>query len=136
MRRGAEYSEKERIDYDWYKHLVCGYLEKRGWKVNVNPDIYSIDLMAERNGEQMLVEVECKNYDWTCQEDFPFKSVHFVSRKQKYANRPFYYFIVSKNQVGALYQTGDVIYKSRIVTVGGERFYNIPKKDVMFFRLK
>jgi hypothetical protein len=68
---------------DKAKHLIIDYLESNGWDAWVNPDKYGIDLLAlDPNGIEYQVEVEVK-HNWTG-DRFPYPTLHFSERKQKF----------------------------------------------------
>jgi Holliday junction resolvase-like predicted endonuclease len=64
------------------KDKVLRWLEHRGYKAKVNPDQYGIDLLAERDGKTIGIEVEVK-HNWK-EQAFPYQTVHIASRKLKF----------------------------------------------------
>jgi Holliday junction resolvase-like predicted endonuclease len=64
------------------KDKVLRWLTYKGYKAQVNPDQYGIDLLAEKDGRTIGIEVEVK-HNWKGQA-FPFQTVHIASRKLKF----------------------------------------------------
>lgn len=64
------------------KDYVIEWLTSKGYKAEVNPDKYGIDVLTSRNGKQSGVEVEVK-HNWQGYK-FPYRTVHISGRKLKF----------------------------------------------------
>jgi hypothetical protein len=78
---------------DKAKLLVIDWMAKHGIKSWVNPDTYGIDLLGQGPKGDYEVEVEVK-HNWRG-PIFPFDTVHFSARKNKFAkNSPNNLFVM------------------------------------------
>lgn len=130
--------------FDPYKHIILKHLKDTGWDAEINKDQYGVDIVAFKEGLAITIDVEVKNYNWTSEVDFPFSTVHFTNRKKKFQEEHFYYFLISKNKKGCIYQAGNVIYgqgvpvkkfNRRSTAEGYEVFYELKKDNVKFIYL-
>lgn len=64
------------------KQQVLEWLVSQGFNGEINPDQYGIDIIGDWHGSPWAAEVEVK-HNWV-DERFPFKTVHFSARKQKF----------------------------------------------------
>lgn len=67
---------------DRAKLLVIDWLKKFNIEAQVNPDQYGIDLLASGPKGSYEIEVEVK-HNWQGPQ-FPFGTVHFAGRKEKF----------------------------------------------------
>jgi hypothetical protein len=82
---------------------------------------------------------------WTSREDFPFPSVSFLSRKEKWKEHHFWYVIICKETKAAIFCNSDIIFKENykqklyIKTndrTGLDNFYRVPKQLCIFVPLE
>jgi len=124
------------------RQLLTAFLEKKGHNVSNNRDKYGIDLVSERDGITYKWEVEMKSKrEWTCMEDFPFKTVSFLNRKAKWKEDIFWYVIICSETQAALMCRSDIIfddqYKEKLYIntpqrKGTDYFYRVPKEKCIF----
>lgn len=125
---------------DWGKQVVKEYLGERGHIIVPNPDRYGIDLYSDKDGKLYRWEVEVKTaVHWTNEEDFPYNTVSFLGRKEKWKEFGFYYCIVCSKSRAILMCHSDVIFRDvfKVEKYIGERsevqrFYHVPK-DLCWF---
>lgn len=118
------------------KHQVIAWLEKRGFMAWVNDDQYGIDVQALRMGKQYVFEVEVK-HNWGS-DGFPFDSVHFPLRKDKFAAEDNAWFVMlnrDRTQIllvsGKAFREGRVVRKATKYT-DSEEFVEIPISRCIF----
>ena len=126
------------------KSLLTDYLERRGHDVYDNPDKYGIDLYSWKNDKKLWWEVEMKTKrPWNTEKDFPFDSVSFLARKEKWKDTDFWYCIICKETGAALMCHSTIIfkdeYKEKIYIntyhrKGSDVFYRVPKKYCIFVK--
>ena len=111
------------------KNAVIEWLEADDWVVYENPDIYGVDLIAERNGTNLMVEVEIKR-GW--QGSFPFRSLHIPKRKEKFI-APNVVFMVLDFTLSQAYvvtsetlQRCSLIEKNTSLTREPDQFFEVP----------
>jgi len=103
------FSQKLYKQDDNAKHQVVGWLHRRGFDAEVNPDQYGIDVLAYKHGLIYKFEVEVK-HNWTTTV-FPFETVHFSARKKKFIG-PNTYFTMLNNQRNRVLIVDDESLKS------------------------
>ena len=128
------------------KQLLMAYLRSIGHNISENCDIYGIDFFSEYKGKKYDWEVEMKSKrPWTCKKDFPFPSLSFLQRKEKWKDTPFWYVIICKETKAAIFCKSDIIFnekykeKVRISTQdrkGLDNFYRVPKHLCIFVEPK
>jgi hypothetical protein len=97
------------------KELVIQALQKLGYKAWVNPDIYGIDIICQReNGPYTYHEVEVK-HNWKG-DSFPFATIHIPARKLKFANPQSFFVILNHERTHMLVIPGLQLIKSPIIT--------------------
>lgn len=118
------------------KHQVIAWLEERGFMAWVNEDQYGIDVQALRMGKQYVFEVEVK-HNWD-DDGFPFSSVHFPLRKNKFAAEDNAWFVMlnrSRTQIllvsGKTFREGKIV-KKRTKYTDDEEFVEIPLSRCIF----
>lgn len=124
------------------KELLLAFLRSKGHKSSENRDIYGIDIITEKDGKIYYWEVEMKSKrPWTCKEDFPFDSVSFLQRKEKWKDTPFWYVIICKETKAAIICSSNIIfnknYKEKLYIKtqdrkGFDNFYRVPKDLCIF----
>jgi hypothetical protein len=77
------------------KLIVIEWLKAFDFDAHVNPDQYGIDILASKRKNDYAFEVEVK-HNWTG-EYFPYETVHFSSRKQKFLDDARQTFFVMLN---------------------------------------
>lgn len=127
------------------KQLLIAYLVSKGHiiKEETFDEDYGIDIVTEHNGQRYLFEVEMKDkYDFTDEETFPFETVSFLGRKEKWKNRKYFYCIISTKTKAAIFCDSDTIFNEEYKQVihietynrqGLDSFYRVPK-DLCQFR--
>jgi hypothetical protein len=124
------------------KELLMSFLRSKGHNISENCDKYAVDLVSEKDGKGYYWEVEMKSKrPWTNREDFPFSSVSFLSRKEKWKEQHFWYVIICKETKAAIFCNADIIFKENykqklyIKTkdrTGLDNFYRVPKELCIF----
>jgi hypothetical protein len=132
--------------YDTYNQkgikLLSDYLVSKGYEIVPKEEDFNIDIVAHRNGDTRLFEAEMKkDISITTPESF-YKTVSFLSRKKKFAEKNwFIYFIISNRNSGAIWASSDVIFKekhkvqkyiSKDGRQGYEDFYEVPRELCTF----
>lgn len=88
------------------------FLESKGFTVPDKEEDYNVDIFAYKNGKEYRFEIEIKNVEFTTRETFPFDTVSFLSRKEKYhKDQPFWYVIISPKTNWFLMCNSQNIYK-------------------------
>ncbi len=124
------------------KELLMAFLRSKGHNISENSDKYAVDLVSDKNGKSYYWEVEMKSQrPWTNREDFPFLSVSFLSRKEKWKEQHFWYVIICKETKAAIFCNSDIIfnenYKQKLYIktndrTGLDNFYRVPKELCIF----
>lgn len=114
---------------DSVKDIFVDWLRSQGFKAKINPDKYGIDVLCDWLGPDTGVEVEVK-HNWKG-ANFPFKSVHFASRKYKFleANNHVRFVMFNHDRTHILIveakEFNKIVTKDTIYT-SGESFFEIP----------
>jgi hypothetical protein len=120
------------------KFIVIRWLEQNGFTAWVNPDQYGIDVLAERDGDQYGFEVEVK-HNWQG-EKFPYNTVHFSARKQKFIGWNHFFTMLNDERSCVLVvdenvlRSADVVNKATKYT-SDELFIAVPLSQCVVFRL-
>lgn len=131
-----EFSQSLYDANDDAKHQVIAWLEERGFMAWVNEDQYGIDVQALRMGKQYVFEVEVK-HNWG-DGGFPFDSVHFPLRKNKFAAEEGAWFVMlNRSRTQMLLVSGEVFRESKVVRKAtkyteDEEFVEIPLSRCIF----
>lgn len=131
-----EFSQSLYDANDDAKHQVIAWLEERGFMAWVNEDQYGIDVQALRMGKQYVFEVEVK-HNWG-DGGFPFDSVHFPLRKNKFAAEEGAWFVMlNRSRTKMLLVSGEVFRESKVVRKAtkyteDEEFVEIPLSRCIF----
>lgn len=125
---------------DHAKLKVITWLEAHGITAWVNPDQYGIDLLGTGPRGNYQIEVEVK-HNWSGPE-FPFATVHFSARKDKFASDDLNNFFVMLNdeQTHALIVPGRALVSGKRVTKAtkytqAEDFIEIPANSCRLSRI-
>jgi hypothetical protein len=90
-----------------------------------------------KNGITEFYEVERKtDYPFNSASDFPFDTVHFLARKEKWADAGFWYVLICPSTLAYVKCHSSVIYKEgkfKVLDInsperlGPDQFYDVPK---------
>lgn len=134
-------------DYNKYNDVsikkVCDYLIKKDFSVPDKDEDYDIDIIAYKNNIEYRIEVEVRTkLNWTSEKDYPFDTVSFLGRKEKYSKpNMFWYFLVSNDINNFLFCRSDYIFnkqyqvKKQVDTnkrYGIDIAYHVPKQLCKF----
>lgn len=141
---------RKRFDINLYeqndklaKESAIKLLDKRKYKIEENPKKRGVDLLVYNKGEHIFnIECEIKRV-WTG-KDFPYESVQFPERKEKFAklDKPTLFIMFNKDQSAFLAVDSRDLVKSPKVEVpnkyvySGELFFQVPLKKVSFNDVK
>lgn len=106
------------------------FIEGQGWDVVEHPDKYAQDLIATKDGMEVLVECEVKTL-WKGGA-FPFGTIQLPERKKKFFHPNAVFFIWSQDMSDAIYFWAkdidhlDPVPVSNKYIESGERFFQIP----------
>lgn len=120
---------------DVAKHQVIEWLGTKQFNAYVNPDQYGIDVLADKNNRLFGFEVEVK-HNWSGFE-FPYDTVHFAARKQKFIKPNHYFTMLNDNRTRILLVKGTVLAQCNLVTKNtkyttGEQFIEVPANLCLF----
>jgi len=127
--------------------IVKNFLKKEGYVVIEKEEDYKVDIIATKNNEEKLFEVEVKTgYSFTDNNSFRFPTVSFLARKKKWnIGKGFLYIIVCKETDWGLVAHSSDIYKDEYkenLTInthhrkGKDEFYRVPKDKCKFFKIR
>ena len=126
--------------------IFSSFLIKRGYHVIDKEEDYWIDIEAEKEGQTLLFEVEMKSrVKFSDRGSFPFDTVSFLARKEKWKATPFWYCIICESTGFAVIANSDKIYKQRYresINVntkhrkGLDSFYRVPKEECYFVKVR
>ena len=120
------------------KQLLVAYLYNKGHviKPETFDEDYGVDILTELDGKEYKFEVEMKDkYNFTNEKDFPFETVSFLGRKEKWKDQNFEYCIIGKADKAAIFCNSNVIYNpdyrqvigiDTIHRYGNDMFYRVP----------
>jgi hypothetical protein len=122
--------------------LLSDFLSSKGYEIESKEEDFNIDILAYKDGNRYLFEAEMKkDISITTPEAF-YKTVSFLSRKRKFAEKNwFIYFIISNRNGGAIWAPSDVIFRyehkvQKYITKDGrkgwEDFYEVPRELCRF----
>jgi hypothetical protein len=127
------------------KQLLIAYLITKGHTIKKETfqEDYGVDIVTEYQNQTYMFEVEMKDkYNFVDKNTFPFDTVSFLGRKEKWKKNGYFYCIISTKTNAAIFCHSDVIfdetYKQTIYieTIdrnGLDSFYRVPK-DICEFR--
>jgi len=122
------------------KQVVKDWLNTQEWVSEIiDEEDFGVDLEAvDHNGKSQFFEAEVKgNYPWTDQESFPFNTVSFLGRKEKWKEKGFYYVLVCAETKALCIAHSSEIFKEEFREVrrintghrkGLDAFYRVPKE--------
>lgn len=144
--------EADEFSYNSYKQndligkqLLIAYLVSKNHTIlsETFDEDYGIDIVTEFNGVKMFFEVEMKDkYDFKNSATFPFDTVSFLGRKEKWKKFDYTYCIISTVTKAAIFCDSSVIFNDAYKSViqintyqrnGLDLFYRVPK-DLCHFR--
>lgn len=126
------------------KQLLIAFLYKKGYEIlpKTFDEDFGVDIHAKFEGKEYHFEVEMKDkYNFTDEDTFPFDTISFLGRKEKWKDKNFFYCIISKPTKAAIFSHSSLIYRKKYkvnLTINTDRrkgkdtFYRIPKKDCSF----
>lgn len=129
----AQYNADDNAKYD-----IISWLERNRFTAWVNPDQYGIDVLADRDGDRYGFEVEVK-HNWQG-DQFPFSTVHFSARKQKFIGWNHFFTMLNDERTCVLVVDEAALRASPVVEKAtkfteAELFIAVPKKACVIFRL-
>lgn len=118
------------------KDVVRAFLTNTGHVIVDNPNKYGIDLFSDKGGKLYRWEVEVKTgQSWSSADTFPYNTVSFLGRKEKWSSFPYWYCIVCAATEAICFAHSDVIFQEefKVEKFIGERdevqrFYHVPKE--------
>lgn len=126
------------------KELMSNFLTKKGYNVEQKEEDYGIDLIANKNNQQVKFELEISSIDFDL-DNYKYDEVHFLARKKKMLDKQgdYHYIIISSNHQYALTaKASDIFKQDNYITKyagkgrdGIDEFYKLPKQQVKFFKL-
>ena len=121
------------------KAVVTKWLKTQDWvKEIIDEEDYGVDLeVIDNKGRSHLFEAEVKgNYPWTDKDSFPFDTVSFLGRKEKWKDKGFYYVLVCAETQALCIAHSSEIFDEKFREVrrintghrnGLDAFYRVPK---------
>ena len=109
---------------------------RQGWSIEDNPDVYGVDLIAEKDGKRVYVEVEVKR-GWHG-PTFTYDTVHLPVRKTKFLDKPTKFMVFNNSLTHAAIISRKAIRNAPVSVVPnrkipmGEKFFDVPVEDVTF----
>ncbi len=125
-------------DDDNAKHLVIDWLYRQDFYAWVNPDQYGIDVLAVKGLDDYGFEVEVK-HNWKGDE-FPFETVHFSARKQKFIAPNHYFTMLNHDRSCVLVVDAETLANANVVSketkyTSAEPFLEVAASRCRVFRL-
>jgi hypothetical protein len=120
------------------KQLLVAYLYTKGHTIKPETftEDYGVDILTELNGVDYRFEVEMKDkYNFTSANNFPFETVSFLGRKEKWKNQEYEYCIIGKETKAAIFCNSKVIFNDeykKVISIdtihrkGDDLFYRVP----------
>lgn len=113
-------------------------MKAKDFDAGINEDQYGIDVIADKDGKRLYIEVEVKN-NWSG-ENFPYGEVHFSNRKRKYVDNPedTWFIMLNRERThlltvsGVDFMNSNVVIKSTIYTKD-EQFVEVPTRLCTFY---
>jgi hypothetical protein len=122
------------------------HLRKIGYEIihKKNED-FGPDIKVRKDGITEFYEVETKtDYEFNNETDFRFNTVHFLARKEKWADVGFWYVLICPGTLAYVKCHSSVIYKEgklKVIKIdskerlGEDRFYDVPKDRCEWSRI-
>lgn len=131
----------------WAISIASEFFRRRGFQIMDFQEDYNIDFRIKNNlGYEFGIEVEVKTgYPFTCKTDFPFDTVSFLGRKEKWKDLDFFYMIICRETKVAVVRNSlhifqekfrEKIYINSYERTGYDTLYRVPKEDCVFIDLK
>lgn len=121
---------------DWALAQVKQMLKAKHYEILEHEENYGVDITAKRFGKIHYFEVETKTgYPFTCMVDYPFPTVSFLARKEKWKEQGFWYVVVCRETRAMLTCHSSIIFRPeykehlRIDSkerLGEDEFYRVP----------
>ena len=121
------------------------YLKKKGFSVPYKEEDYNVDVIAYKNGVEYRFEIEIKDKEFTTVDTYPFRTVSFLGRKEKFHNeQQFWYVLISPRTNWFLFCNSSKIYRKEYIETihidtlyrkGDDKFYRVPKELCEFRNL-
>lgn len=123
----------------WAIKQVENLLKHQGYAITPKDEDYSLDIIAVKNSIEEFYEVETKtNRPFTNQHDFPFDTVSFLARKEKWKATGFWYVIVCRETCAYIKCHSSLIFQDKFREIldlktapersGKDVFYRVPKE--------
>ena len=146
----SAYKKFDQKLHDKYDHcarsIVSSFIcsQRYGIVVMANPDMYGPDLIIEDEAEDEVYYGECEIKNNWSGAKFPFKTVQFPLRKQKFMklDKKCYFFMLNKEKTYVLTVDGKDILKSPVKEVknkyipNGEMFFQVPIERTKIYKVK
>jgi hypothetical protein len=122
------------------KEYVIEWLTSKGYKAQVNPDQYGIDLLVSKGNRHSGIEVEVK-HNWKGYM-FPYRTVHVSLRKIKFfTNDDTHLLMLNDDWSCALSFTASQIRQAPIVVKNtiytkSESFMELPTAQATHYQLR
>lgn len=140
--RRDSYNESNQLGIN----MIADFLSRRGFYVPDKPEDYKVDMFAFKNGEQFNIEAEVRSgLNFTHKETFPFRTVSFLARKNKYQDdKPFWYFLVCRETGWCVFANSQDIFQDQYKVVknintarraGADTMYHVPLDKCQFRNL-
>lgn len=125
-------------DDDNAKYAVIDWLHTNEFYAWVNPDKYGIDVLAFKDWLDYGFEVEVK-HNWKG-EEFPYNTVHFSARKQKFIAPNHYFTMLNDDRSYVLVVDGPTLLYASVISketkyTSDEQFIAVPLNSCMVYRL-
>lgn len=125
---------------DSAKYQVVKYFRDQDYDAYINPDKFGIDVLADKDGVQLRIEVEVK-HNWKG-PNFQYETLHYSDRKRKFLEFPenTYFVTLNHERTHALMVSGRIlseaptIVKDTIYTKG-EKFIEVMTSDCQLIHM-
>lgn len=134
-----EYKPFSPGNYEKYSPLEKQTIEKinlNNYSIMKNPDKYGIDLLITYK-DKIIAGLEVESHAKYWENEFPFKTVHFLGRKKKYKeNNNFYIMISAECKNCVLLPFNELLDEYLVIqnneSCKNEPIYDIPKEKCIF----
>jgi hypothetical protein len=126
------------------KQMLITFLHNQGHTIKKESyqEDYDVDIVTEKDGETMYFEVEMKHkYKFHNRDTFPFPTVSFLGRKEKWKDKKFWYVIICDETKAAVFCDAQTIFRDEHIEQlhiqtehrqGMDLFYRVPKDLCLF----
>jgi hypothetical protein len=128
------------------KEIFTKYITSKGYSITIDEETYGVDIIASKNNNKALFELEMSSQQFICAETFNYENVHFLARKKKMLDKEgdYHYIILNAAGTYAMTAMASKIFKeeNKITKWAGngrdglDEFYQLPKNEVKFFKIK